>query len=250
MNYLRVWGCRAVVRLFDPKLRTLGERGIKCIFVGYAEHSKAFKFYVIEPNESISVNSIIESRDAIFDKNRFSLVSRPSLWIPNRTKDIDGLVVPEKVIEEMNMKTTFLKGELDEEVYMNQPQGFIMHGNENKVDPTKEFLSLRFSIKDIGEADIILCMRIKHESNGISVSQSYYIEKVLKKFNYFDYTSVSTPMDTSEKVMPNNGQKDTLMQAGSAILKTIHLPLDGYSCLVEVKSLRLPRSKLASPVQR
>ncbi|GJY58021.1 zinc finger, CCHC-type containing protein [Tanacetum coccineum] len=101
MNYLRVWGCRAVVRLFDIKLRTLGERGIKCIFVGYAKHSKAFKFYVIKPNESVSINSIIESRDAIFDENRFSSISRLSLRIPNRTKDMDGLVVPEKVIEEV-----------------------------------------------------------------------------------------------------------------------------------------------------
>ncbi|GJV99348.1 zinc finger, CCHC-type containing protein [Tanacetum coccineum] len=39
--------------------------GIECIFVGYAEHSKAFRFYVIEPNESVSINSINESRDAI-----------------------------------------------------------------------------------------------------------------------------------------------------------------------------------------
>ncbi|GJS12342.1 hypothetical protein Tco_0369138 [Tanacetum coccineum] len=29
---------------------------------------------------------------------------------------------------------------------------------------------------------------------------------VLKKFNYFDCTPVSTPMDTSEKLMPNKGQ--------------------------------------------
>ncbi|GJX18816.1 hypothetical protein Tco_0221493 [Tanacetum coccineum] len=65
---------RAVVRLPDPKLKTLGERGIECIFVGYAEHSKAFRFYVIEPNESVSINSIIESRDVIFDENRFSSV--------------------------------------------------------------------------------------------------------------------------------------------------------------------------------
>nr|GEU39468.1 zinc finger, CCHC-type [Tanacetum cinerariifolium] len=36
-------GYRAVVRLVDPKLKTLGERGIECIFVGYAEHSKAFR---------------------------------------------------------------------------------------------------------------------------------------------------------------------------------------------------------------
>ncbi|GJY52428.1 zinc finger, CCHC-type containing protein [Tanacetum coccineum] len=57
-------------------------------------------FYVIEPNESVSINSIIESRDAIFDKNRLSSVPRPSLRIPNSTEDIGGSMVPEEVTEE------------------------------------------------------------------------------------------------------------------------------------------------------
>ncbi|GKB62975.1 zinc finger, CCHC-type containing protein, partial [Tanacetum coccineum] len=91
---------RPVVRLPDPKLNTLGERGIECIFVGYAEHSKVFMFYAIEPNDSVSINSIIESMDAIFDENRFSSVLRPSLIIPNRTKDIGGSVVPKEVTKE------------------------------------------------------------------------------------------------------------------------------------------------------
>nr|GEY84819.1 hypothetical protein [Tanacetum cinerariifolium] len=40
--YLLKKGCRAVVRLPDPKRKTLGEKGIYCIFFGYAEHSKAY----------------------------------------------------------------------------------------------------------------------------------------------------------------------------------------------------------------
>ncbi|GKE44668.1 zinc finger, CCHC-type containing protein, partial [Tanacetum coccineum] len=40
----------AVVRLPDPKRKTLGEKCIDCIFVGYAEHSKAYRPKDIIPN--------------------------------------------------------------------------------------------------------------------------------------------------------------------------------------------------------
>ncbi|GJR00963.1 zinc finger, CCHC-type containing protein [Tanacetum coccineum] len=82
----------------------------------------------------------------------------------------------------------------------------IFGTDQVQVDLTKEFSSSRFFMKDMREADVILGIRIKHESNGITISQSHYIEKVLKKFNYFDCTLVSTRMDTSEKLMLNNGQ--------------------------------------------
>ncbi|GJV54812.1 zinc finger, CCHC-type containing protein [Tanacetum coccineum] len=73
----------AVVRLPDLKPKTLGEKGIDCIFVGYVEHSKAYRFYVAEPNDSVSINSIIESRDAIFDENHFSSIPKTKDIIPN-----------------------------------------------------------------------------------------------------------------------------------------------------------------------
>ncbi|GJW73826.1 zinc finger, CCHC-type containing protein [Tanacetum coccineum] len=83
LNYLRVWGCRAVVRLPDPKLKTLGERGN-------------------EPNESVSINSIIKSKDVILDENIFSPVPRPSQRsLINETKYIGSSVVNEDVTEEV-----------------------------------------------------------------------------------------------------------------------------------------------------
>ena len=76
LSHLKVWGCRTIVRVPEPKIKKLGERGIECIFIGYALRSKAYRFMVIEPNDFISVNTILESTDALFDETRFSSIPR------------------------------------------------------------------------------------------------------------------------------------------------------------------------------
>ncbi|GJY79526.1 zinc finger, CCHC-type containing protein [Tanacetum coccineum] len=56
---------------------------------------------------------------------------------------------------------------------------------------------------DMGEADVILSIRTKHEDKGITITQSYYIEKILKKFKCDDCCPVSTPLELTIKLMPN-----------------------------------------------
>ncbi|GJS76331.1 zinc finger, CCHC-type containing protein [Tanacetum coccineum] len=277
---------RAVVRLPDPKLKTLDERGVKCIFVGYAEHSKAFRFYVIEPNDSVLINSIIKSKDVIFNENRFSSVPRPSLRIPNGNEDVGGSVVPEKVTKEVakqpepELRTSkrnrtpkdfgpefqlyLIEAMKSQDVAfwkkaINDEMDSIMGNNtwvladlppcckwilkrKMKVDGMIEKFKARLVIQgfkqksgidyfdtyapDIGEADVIFGIRIKHESNGIAISQSHYIEKVLKKFNYFDCTPVSTPMDTSKLSRHTSNPGTQHWQAIQRVLKYLKKTMD------------------------
>nr|KAJ0197416.1 hypothetical protein LSAT_V11C700351340 [Lactuca sativa] len=41
LSNLKVWGYREVVKLTEPKRKTLGESGVDCIFIGDAKHSKS-----------------------------------------------------------------------------------------------------------------------------------------------------------------------------------------------------------------
>lgn len=82
----------------------------------------------------------------------------------------------------------------------------IFGTNLEQVDLIKSFLSSNFSMKDMGETDVILGIKIKRDSGKLILSQSHYIEKVLKKFNSYDCSLISTPMDPSLKLLPNGGK--------------------------------------------
>ena len=73
----------------------------------------------------------------------------------------------------------------------------IFGPNVNVINETKNFLSSKFEMKDLGEADVILGVKIKRNANGFSLFQSHYIEKMLKKFDCFDVVPVRTPYDPS-----------------------------------------------------
>ncbi|GAA0163184.1 hypothetical protein LIER_19113 [Lithospermum erythrorhizon] len=61
-------------------------------------------------------------------------------------------------------------------------------------------------MKDLGEADVILGVRLIRNSDGISLSQSHDIEKVLKKSNSFDVVPARTSYDSSVHLTKNEGE--------------------------------------------
>ncbi|GJY98841.1 hypothetical protein Tco_0516271 [Tanacetum coccineum] len=75
----------------------------------------------------------------------------------------------------------------------------------------------------MGEADVILGINIKRENKGIVITQSHYIEKILKKFNREDCYPVSTLMDPIEKLKPNTSKPVDQLEYSRAILIQILL---------------------------
>ena len=56
---------------------------------------------------------------------------------------------------------------------------FIFGSNIDVINTTKILLNNNFDMKDLGEANVILNMKIIRVSNGIFIDQSHYIEKIL-----------------------------------------------------------------------
>ena len=61
-------------------------------------------------------------------------------------------------------------------------------------------------MKELGEADIILGIKITRTSDETFLSQSHYIEKILKKLDQFDFIPVKTPYDPSIHLKKNKGK--------------------------------------------
>nr|GFD26093.1 hypothetical protein [Tanacetum cinerariifolium] len=81
----------------------------------------------------------MQSRDAAFWKeaidDEIRSIMENNTWVlsdlPRGCKPLAA--IHNLVIHQMDVNTTFLNGDLDEEVYMKQPEGFVMPSNEHKV---------------------------------------------------------------------------------------------------------------------
>ena len=69
--------------------------------------------------------------------------------------------------------------------------------NIDVINEVKYFLSKSFDMKDLGEADVILNIKLIKGENEITFSQSHYVEKILGRFGYVDSKPSPTLYDPS-----------------------------------------------------
>ena len=76
----------------------------------------------------------------------------------------------------------------------------IFGTNLQVIIETKSFLRSKFDMKDLGEADVILGIKISRTPNGLNLSQEPQVEKILRRFEHFDCKPMLTPSNPSSQL--------------------------------------------------
>ncbi|GJT89990.1 putative ribonuclease H-like domain-containing protein [Tanacetum coccineum] len=147
-------------------------------------------------------------------------------------------------IYQMDVKSVFLYGKIDEEVLCLQPPCFIdpnMEYIRGTIDKTlfikkdkhdiilvqvyvddiifsstkktwcDEFEALmkgRFQMSSMGELTFFLGLQVKQKADGIFISQDKYVTEILKKFDFVNVKTASTPIETQKPLVKDEEASD------------------------------------------
>ncbi|GJU06019.1 putative ribonuclease H-like domain-containing protein [Tanacetum coccineum] len=150
------------------------------------------------------------------------------------------------IVYQMDVKSAFLYGKIDEEVYVSQPLGFLDPKYPKKVykvvkalyglhqAPRAWYATLStfllkngyrrgtidktlFIKKDkhdiilmssMGELTFFLGLQVKQKADGIFISQDKYVAEILKKFDFANVKTASTPIETQKPLVKDEEASD------------------------------------------
>lgn len=73
----------------------------------------------------------------------------------------------------------------------------LISSSQNQIKRIIKYFSLKFEVKNLGDAKYCLGLEFTRNKDGITITQKAYIKDVLEKFGILNCNSVSTPMDPS-----------------------------------------------------
>nr|GEZ73875.1 uncharacterized mitochondrial protein AtMg00810-like [Tanacetum cinerariifolium] len=174
-------------------LNKMKEKGDACIFVGYSTQSRAYRVFNKRTRvivETIHVN-FDELSQMASDHVSSDPVPQSKGYAQKEGVDFEESFAPVAQLEairlfiayvarksftvyQMDVKTTFLYGPLNEEVYVNQPDGFVDPYHPDKVYRLKKAL---YGLKQAPRACVGTPMATKHvdvDLSGTLVDQTKY----------------------------------------------------------------------------
>ncbi|GJU34217.1 putative RNA-directed DNA polymerase [Tanacetum coccineum] len=113
----------------------------------------------------------------------------------------------------------FQRGQIDQTLFIKSQKGHILlvqiyvddiiFGSTKKelCDEFEKLMKDKFQMSSMGELTFFLGLQVQQKKNGIFISQDKYVHEILRKFNYSDVKSASTPTDL-EKPLVKDGDAD------------------------------------------
>nr|CAD1817267.1 unnamed protein product [Ananas comosus var. bracteatus] len=129
----------------------------------------------------------------------------------------------------MDVKNAFLHGEVDRDIYTEQPRDFeskthpqyvcklrktlyglkqapkawydkiddliITGDDEEEINSTRENLSICFQMKELGELRHFLRLEVEHIKDGLFLCQQKYAKDLLQRYGMLNCKPISTPME-------------------------------------------------------
>ncbi|GJX35989.1 putative ribonuclease H-like domain-containing protein [Tanacetum coccineum] len=154
------------------------------------------------------------------------------------------------IVYQMDVKSAFLYGKIDEEVYVSQPPGFLDPKNPQKVykvvkalyglhqaprawyatlstfllkngyrrgtiDKTlflkkdkHDIILVQVYMSSMGDLTFFLGLQVKQKADGIFISQDKYVAEILKKFDFANVKTASTPIKTQKPLVKDEEASD------------------------------------------